>query len=308
MRYSLSILLLFIGICLVPSGSAFGRIWSNASGAYELEGEAISFNDSMVVVKKPTGELVALELKDLSTADQEFVRSQEAKDAERKAAEEMQTWTAKDGMKVRGRVLAYGRKQLIVERKLRAVYINGKQFSTLDPLHQRLVLRIISKLEDQQFDSEKQLDQWAKKLGSNPKSYPLEGVMLQLESGDEIGVPFFLFSTEDLAVLEPGWELWKEREESNASREHESFLVRSAARAYQQDRQVNQQIEMLKLDMLGAATGVIAIWQVGLAPGPGVFGRPMTVMVPAQNSEIASQLALQRYPGSVLVGVRRASR
>ena len=65
---------------------------------------------------------------------------------------------------------------------------------------------------------------------------------------------------------------------------------------------------MLKLEMLGAATGVIAIWQVGLAPGPGVFGRPMSVMVPAQNSEIASQLALQRYPGSVLVGVRRASR
>ena len=308
MRASLSIVLLFIGICTGPSGVAFGRIWSNANGAYELEAEVISFNDSMVVLKKPTGELVAIELKDLSVKDQEYVRSQEAQDAERKAADEMQTWTAKDGMKVRGRVLAYGRKPLTIQRKLRSVHINDKPFSRLDPLHQKLVLRIMSKLEDQQFENEKQLDQWAKKLGTTPKSYPLEGVMLQLESGDEIGVPFFLFSTEDLAVLEPGWELWKEREESNASREHESFLVRSAARAYQQDRQVNQQIEMLKLEMLGAATGVIAIWQVGLAPGPGVFGRPMTVMVPAQNSEIASQLALQRYPGSVLVGVRRASR
>lgn len=308
MRASLSILLMFIGICIGSSGVAFGRIWSNANGAYELEAEVISFNDSMVVLKKPTGELVAIELKDLSAKDQEYVRSQEAQDAERKAADEMQTWTAKDGMKVRGRVLAYGRKPLTIQRKLRTVHINDKPFSRLDPLHQKLVLRIMSKLEDQQFENEKQLDQWAKKLGTTPKSYLLEGVILQLESGDEIGVPFFLFSTEDLAVLEPGWELWKEREESNASREHESFLVRSAARAYQKDRQVNQQIEMLKLEMLGAATGVIAIWQVGLAPGPGVFGRPMTVMVPAQNSEIASQLALQRYPGSVLVGVRRASR
>ncbi|MCA9181428.1 MAG: hypothetical protein KDA51_08235 [Planctomycetales bacterium] len=308
MRYSISMLLLFIGICSDPTGFAFGRTWSNTSGAYQFEAEVISFNDSMVVLKKPTGELVALELKDLSAEDQEYVRSQEAQDAERKAAGEMQTWTARDGMKVRGRVLAFGRKQLIVQRKFRTVFINDKQFSTLTPLHQKLVLRILSKLEDQQFETEKQLDQWTKKLGANPKSYPLEGVLLELESGDEIGVPFFLFSPEDLAVLEPGWELWKEREESNASREHESFLVRSAARAYQQDRRVNQQIEMLKLEMLGAATGVIAIWQVGLAPGPGVFGRPMSVMVPAQNSEIASQLALQRYPGSVLVGVRRASR
>ncbi len=308
MRYSLSALLLFVGICSGPSGSAFARVWTNANGTYELEGEVISFSDSMVVLKKPTGDLVALELKDLSTKDQEFVRSQEAKDAEHHAAEEMQIWTSKDGMKVRGRVLAYGRNQLTIQRKLRAVYINDKEFSTLDPLHQRLVLRIMSKLEDQQFENEKQLDQWAKKLGANPKSYPLEGVILKLESGDEIGVPFFMFSTEDLAVLEPGWELWKEREESNASREHESFLVRSAAMAYQQDRQANQQIEMLKLDMLAAATGVIPIWQVGLAPAPGVFGRPMTVMVPAQNSEIASRLALQRYPGAILVGVRRASR
>lgn len=308
MRSSLAILLLVVGICSGPSSVAYGRIWSNTNGAYELEADVISFNDSMVVLKKPTGELVAIELKDLSAKDQEFVRSQEAKDAERKAADEMQTWTGKEGMKFRGRVLAYGRKELTIQRKLRTVYINGKPFSTLDPLHQKVLLKILSKLEDQQFENEKQLDQWAKKLGSNPKSYPLEGVMLQLESGDEIGVPFFMFSTEDLAVLEPGWELWKEREESNASRESESFLVRSAARAYQQDRQANQQIEMLKLEMLGAATGVIAIWQVGLAPGPGVFGRPMTVMVPAQNSEIASQLALQRYPGSILVGVRRASR
>lgn len=308
MRISLSILLLVVGICSDPSSVAYGRIWSNTNGAYELEAEVISFNDAMVVLKKPTGDLVAIELKDLSAKDQEFVRSQEARDAERKAANEMQTWTGKEGMKFRGRVLAYGRKELTIQRKLRSVYINGKPFSMLDPLHQKVLLKILSKLEDQQFENEKQLDQWAKKLGANSKSYPLEGVMLQLESGDEIGVPFFMFSTEDLVVLEPGWELWKEREESNASRESESFLVHSAARAYQQDRQANQQIEMLKLEMLAAATGVIAIWQVGLAPGPGVYGRPMTVMVPAQNSEAASQLALQRYPGSILVGVRRASR
>lgn len=280
-----------------------------------MEAEEISFNDTLVVLKRPTGELVAVELKDLAPADQAYVRTQEVKDAERKSAQEMQIWTAKDGMKVRARVTAYGRKVLKVERKLGSVLVNDTRFSRLDPIHQKLVLRIISELEDKQLENEGQLAAWVKTLSPSVKSYPLEGVMLELESGDEIAVPFFLFSTDDVAVLEPGWELWKEREEHESSREQESFLMRSAATAYQRDlqaqqrqRQGDRQIELLKLELLGAATGVISIWQVGLMPGPGVYGRPTSVMVPGQNSEIATEIALQRYPGFVLVGVRRASR
>ncbi len=302
-----------VGMCL--TSSAFGRVWSSSSGAYQMEAEEISFNDTLVVLKRPTGELVAVELKDLAPADQAYVRTQEVKDAERKSAQEMQIWTAKDGMKVRARVTAYGRKVLKVERKLGSVLVNDTRFSRLDPIHQKLVLRIISELEDKQLENEGQLAAWVKTLSPSAKSYPLEGVMLELESGDEIAVPFFLFSTDDVAVLEPGWELWKEREEHESSREQESFLMRSAATAYQRDlqaqqrqRQGDRQIELLKLELLGAATGVISIWQVGLMPGPGVYGRPTSVMVPGQNSEIATEIALQRYPGFVLVGVRRASR
>ncbi len=294
--------------CAMLASAAHARIWSSTNGAYKLEAEVISFNDSTVVLKRPNGDLVAVELKDLSKADQEYVRSKETVDAEHKSAEEMQTWTGRDGMKFRGRVKAYGRKQVTVRRMARAVYINDTPFSKLDPIHQRLVLRILSEIEGLPLENEKQLDQWSRSIGPNGKSYMLEGVLLQLESGDEIGVPFSLFAPDEMAILEPGWELWKEREESEASREQESFLVRSAAMAYQQDRQSKQQIEMLKLEMLAAATGAIAIWQVGLAPAPGVYGRPISVMVPAQNSQIASQMALQRYPGSVLVGVRQASR
>jgi hypothetical protein len=290
------------------SDSAEARVWTSANGGFEIEAEAISFSDTLVVLKRPSGELVAVELKDLSSKDQEYVRSKEAKETEELAADEMQTWTANDGMKVRGRVVAYGRKELAVQRKLGQVHINDKKFSAIDPLHQKLVLRIMSELEKEKFEDVKQLEAWSKKLGSDVKTYPLEGVLLQLESGDEIGVPFFLFAREELNILEPGWELWKERAESDESRERESFLMRSAAMAYQQDRAAKQQIEMLKLDMLGAVAGVTAIWQVGLAPGPRTYGHPMAVMVTAQNSEIASRMALQQYPGYVLVGVRKASR
>jgi hypothetical protein len=196
---------------------------------------------------------------------------------------------------------------LIVQRKLGHVHVNDKKFSTIDPLHQKIVLRILSELEQTKIEDAKQLEDWAKKQGGSAKTYPLEGVLLQLESGDEIGVPFFLFSPEELAILEPGWELWKERAESDEARNRESFLVQSAAMAYQRDRAAKQQIEMLKLDMLGAMAGITAIWEVGLAPGPKTYGRPMSIMVTAQNSGIATQMALQRYPGYVLIGVRKAS-
>jgi hypothetical protein len=220
----------------------------------------------------------------------------------------MQVWTAKDGLKVRGRVVAFGRKELVFQRRFGKIQIDGKDFSSIDPLHQRLVLKILSHLEGQTIEDEKQLQEWGKSLGAAPKSYKLEGVLLQLEGGEEIGVPFFMFSPEDLAILQPGWEVWKEREESDKEREQESFLVRSAAQAYQQDRAAQRQIEMLKLDLLGAASGVIAIWEVGLVPRPGVYGRPTSVMVPAQNSQIATEIALRNYPAYILVGVRRASR
>ena len=85
--------------------------------------------------------------------------------------------------------------------------------------------------------------------------------------------------------------------------------MQAAARAYQANREAEQrQIEIMKLQLLAAATGAIDIWQVGLAPGPGVFGRPISVMVPAQNSQQATFQALQSHPGYVLIGVRRASR
>ena len=201
-----------------------------------------------------------------------------------------------------------------MQRRLGAVYIDGKKFAEIDPLHQKLLLKILSHLEKMTLENEKQLESWAKVLGAEPKSYSLEGVLMELENGDKIGVPFFLFSSQDLEVLQPGWELWQEKNASQQAQERESFLMRAAAVAYQRDRKQAQQqarqaqqIELLKLDMLAAATGVVDIWEVGLTPAVGTYGRPMTVMVPAMNSGIASSLALQKYPGYTIFGVRRAS-
>lgn len=291
----------------IASTAIHAREWNSANGHYQLQADLISFNDELAVLKKTDGTMVAVELKELSKSDLEFLASKESKTSQKKSADEMQTWTSADGMKVRGRVIAFGRKELTVVRKTGKVYVNDKLFSELDDLHQRLVLKIVSKLENAVLDDEEKLTDWAKKQRGEPKTYTLEGVMMALESGDEIGVPFFLFSKSDLEILQPGWQRWLKSEEDPSSRSEESFLVRSAAMAYQQDRAAKRQIEMLKLNLLGAATGVVNIWEVGLRPGPRTYGRPTSVLVSAQNSNQATQIALRGHPGYVVYGVRKAS-
>ena len=294
--------------CVIPAtGFAKPRKWTSANGAYHLTADAIAFNDDTVVLKREDGTLVAVEIKALSEADREFVASKEAQDAAKKSAEEMQTWTSADGLKVRGQILKYGRKSIKVVRQRGKVTIDGKRFGDMTPLHQKVVLRVISKLEEKQFLDEKQLTEWSKSLGGQGKTYELEGVLMRLESGDEIPVPFFMFAKDDLAVLEPGWKVWLEGQESEEERERESFLMRTQAMAYQRDRAAQQQIEVMKLELLGAATGVTNIWQVGLVPAQGRYGRPLAVMVSAPNSALATRQALSRYPGYVVAGVRKAS-
>ena len=296
-----------IQLSSVPHARGEMREWTNAAGNFRFKAEVIAFSDELVVLRRQTGELQAVELKELSEKDQEFIRSKETSDEVKKSADEMQTWTAKDGMKIEARVLDYGRNEMVVQRKLGQVHINGKKFSEIDPLHQKLVFRIVSHLEEKLITDEKGLTEWSKSLGGDPKVYPLEGVLMELASGDRIGIPFFLFAFEDQQVLQPGWELWLERHESEVEREKESFLMRSAAMAYQRQRVEQQQIEMLKLNLLAAASGAVAIWEVGLMPPTGAYARRISVVVPAVNSEQAVQVALSNYPGFRLVGVRRAS-
>ncbi len=300
-----------IGIVLSANWGSVNRSdareWTSKNGQFKVEAEAIAFNDQLVVLKKENGGLVAVDLNELSTADQAYIAEKETVDEAKKRLDEIQTWTGKDGLKIRGRIVAFGKKDVKVQRKLGTVHIDDKKFSAIDPLHQKVVLKVLSYLEKTTIEDEKQLENWAKSIGGEPRIYPLEGVRMELESGDEIGVPFFLFSSQDLEVLEPGWELWKERDASEQARERESFLMRAAALEYQRDRKRSQQIELLKLDMLAATAGVVDIWEVGLVPRAGTFNRPITVMVPAMNSGIASNLALQRYPGYTIFGVRRAS-
>ena len=298
-------------LCLVAvtigSLPAEAREWSGPNGQFKLEADLISSNDTTAVLRRPSGRLTAVEIDELSSDDQAFIQSKQRDKGSGSPAEEMQTWTSRDGMKVRGRVLAYGKKQLAVQRQLGRVFVNDRTFSRIEPLQQELILSTISHLEKKKLENQRQLESWARSLGPDIKTYQLEGVLMELENGDVIGVPFFLFAKEELSVLEPGWKYWLEQSESEEARNREDLLVQSRAMQYQRDRQSQQQIEMLKLEMLGRASGLITVWEVMLR-GPGGGGRTTSVMVQAENSEVASRMVQQKYPGYEIIGVRRSRR
>jgi len=131
-------------------------------------------------------------------------------------------------------------------------------------------------------------------------------VMLELENGDEYGVPFFLFGEGDLAVLARGWDRWVAAHETEAPEDddRERVMLASEADAYHDDRETDRQIALMQLQLLAAAAGVVDIWEVALLPGNNVAGPPLVVAVPARNSLAAQEMALQQNPG-YLVGPTR---
>lgn len=301
--------ILVLGLLLIGSSSAIAREWSCPAGKFKIEGDLVAFDDKLVVVKQADGSLSALEIDSLCEEDREYIKGKDVADAQKKSASEMQTWTSVDGMKIRGQVIGYGQKDVVVQRKYGKVHIDDKEYSELGELQQKVVLRVLSQLEKTKLNDQEALEEWAKKtLKGTPKPYPLSGVVMRLENGEELRVPFFLFSKDDLEVLKPGWELWLEKKESDDTRKREDFLMRTAAMQYQKDRAFKRKIELIKLDLLGATAGVVDIWRVQLVPKQGVRARPMTVLVTAHDSSAAQGIAMTKYPGFVVGGVARTSR
>jgi hypothetical protein len=212
---------------------------------------------------------------------------------------------------VTAKVVGYGRRDLTIQRRRGKIYVNDRVFDNLPEVYRRAVPKIVNHFEKTNLEGKRGLESWATKLEGKPRTFACEGVMLELENGDEYAVPFFFFSDDDLKVLQPGWERWlaaaKVQDQSADERNRQEFLVKSAAQAYQNDRAANQQIAMMQLELLGAASGAIGLWEVYLAPQPGTKSGPLSVVVPGRDSRAASQEALRRYPGFVVGPVSKVS-
>jgi hypothetical protein len=294
------------------------RMWTDSTGKYTFEADLIGQSDDMVVLQRTNKEkdLVAMPVDKLSKMDQEYLKSKEVAESVRRAADQKQTWTMHSGLKVIGRVVEYGRRNLTIQRRRGKIYVNDRLLSNFPDLQQKMLPKIVAHFEQNDIEDEKDLDTWViTKLKGEAVTYTVEGVILELENGDEYGVPFFFFSQDDLKVLEPGWQRWlaadnaREKEETaKADKERESFMLQAQAQAYQRDRQINQQMKMMELELLATAAGATDLWEVHLYPGRGVAGYPRVVVVPGKNSADAKRIAMQRFPGYTAGAVAQANR
>jgi hypothetical protein len=285
---------------------AAGRTWTDSTGKYTIDADMIGFNDKMVILKKENHELVGVPVDKLSQKDQEYLKSEEAVKTA-KAADQMQTWTMRSGLKVVGKVVAYGQKDVVVQRRRGKIYVNDQLFDNLPEVKQQMVPKIVSYFEKIDLKDRKVFEDWVLQQKGDARTFTCEGVILELENGDEYGVPFFFFSDDDLKILQPGWEKWlaaAKNSQAEAERAQQSYMLQAAAQAYQQDRLANQQIAMMQLEMV-VASNTGNLWEVRLYPQPGSPSGPMCVVVPAQDSAAAAQRAMMQYPGFVVGPINR---
>jgi len=304
-------LVLFPGSTQAPKTA---RQWTDATGNYAFEADLLGRNDDTVILQRTNKDkdLVALSIEHLSKADQEYLKSKDVIESVRRSADRQQTWTMRSGLKVIGRVVEYGRREVTFQRKRGKIYVNDRLLTNYPEVQQRIAQKVVGHFEEVDIADERALEQWILTLKGAARTYNVEGVILELENGDEYGVPFFLFSEEDLKVLEPGWARWVAtegaRQQEQQSKEREELMLRTAAQAYQRDREMNQQVKMMELTLLATAAGATDLWEVQLYPRPGVAAYPRIVVVPGSNSSAAKQVAMQRFPGYNAGAVSQANR
>lgn len=202
----------------------------------------------------------------------------------------------------------YAKKDITIQQRRGKIYVNDRLFDNLPEIYQRMLPKIVSHFEKTSIDDKRGLESWAMKLRGEPRTFACEGVMLELDSGDEYGIPFFFFSENDLKLLRPGWQRWLAADKDRTKQQQESFLLQTQTQAYQQNQAINQQIAMMQLQMQGYQAGLFDLWEVALLPGPGVMSPPLSVVVPGRDSRSAAAEAVRLNPGFVAGAISRVTR
>jgi hypothetical protein len=283
------------------------RLWTDSTGQYTLEAELISADDKTVVLQRADHEMVAIPIEKLSEADREYLKSKEASELVNKTHEPLQTWTLKDGTKIEGRIVEYAQRDITLQRRRGRIYVNDRQFENLPEFYQDLLPKIVAHVERLQRDDRASLEAWLVRQRGQPRTIRLEGVVLETENGDEYGVPFFMFSEEDLSVLRPGWTDWQAAASSKdyGKQADHAFLLRSLAAARFRDQQVQREIATMQLKLQAVQAGLTSLWEVTLYPAAGQGGPPRWVVVPGRDSRQATAAAMAQNRGYVAGPVRR---
>jgi len=294
-------------VIIVACRVATAREWTDSSGLYTLEADLVAFNQKSVVLQREDKELVAMPIELLSETDREFLKSSEAEEANRKATEEQQTWTLRDGTKLVGRIVDYADRNLIIQQRRRRIYVNDRLLNNLPEFYRQLVPSIVSHTERLPRSDLRGLQNWLRRKEGEPQEFRVQGVVLEMDNGDEYAVPFFLFTDEDQKSLQSGWDSWQAVYGRNeyAAAEDLGYLLRTLAAARAHDRSVQHEIAMLKLNLKAVQTGLTSLWEVTLYSTAGQNRPPQWVVVPGRDSRQAANTALEMNPGYIVGPIRR---
>ena len=290
------------------------RQWKDQTGVYSIEADLIGFDDQTVILQRANKELGACEIDKLCEADREFLKSKQALEIHDSNLQKVQSWKLVNGLHMIGKIADYAKRDLTIQRRRGKVYVNDKSFTSLPPVYQKMLLAIVSEEEQQKIETESDLNAWVLTLKGEPKEYHLEGVVMELENGDEHSIPFFMFVDQDRELLQGGFDEWlahhgdvmedDEVPQFTKPNEHQ-IMLQTLAATYHQDQQVNQQIALMNLQLQQVQAGITSPWEVTLYPGPGNRNPPRWVVVYARDSQIATNLAIQQNPGFVVGPIRR---
>lgn len=295
----------FARVAILPAlcfgtSACFGRTWTDATGKYTIDADLIARGAESVILEKSDGSLVSATIAEFSVDDKKYLESLEAQ-PQAPTAEGLRTWTMASGLEIRGRIVGYGQRELVLVRKGGKLMVNDRPFENLPEIYQRMLPRIVGHLLDMNIQTPSNLLSWS--IGQRkPRRFTLQGVMLELENGDHYGVPFFLFSQADQELLKPGWDRWVAAKEDSMEREREDLVMQARTRS---EEAANEQYSQLQLALLATTAGVTDIWEVYLEPAAGSGGLPTTAIVPARDSRAAIEAALGKNPGYVAGPARR---
>ena len=118
----------FVATAVFFASGVQAREWTDSSGQHKVKAELVDFDDATVVMRRlPDGELLAVPLDRLSKADQDYLKSVQDTQSQKAGKKGSHVWTLRDGRRVTGRLLRYGRGTMTIGRSL------GKVLATVTP-------------------------------------------------------------------------------------------------------------------------------------------------------------------------------
>lgn len=306
MKFGVRILsILFCSTLAVAVAQA--RTWTDASGELAIEADLFGFDEEHVVLQRADNELGVLKIDQLSEEDREYLNSEDARKIHSKNFNPAQTWTTNGGHQLVGRIVDFADVDVTVQRRRGRTYVNDRRLANLPEFYRPILAEVIEHFEGVEVPNERAMQNWLRSLRGEARTFQLDGVVLEVENGDEYVIPFFSFSADDRKLLMEGWSDWLAHKHA-ASRYERAFRLEALAAAHVRNQEIKREIALIDLNLQAIAAGLTSAWEVTLYPQRGNPSPPMWVVMLGRNSAQATEAALQRHPGFVAGPVRRVSR